>query len=85
MNRIIALCLTTAFLAGCSTTPERCEDPQEVEKQVQQCNLLRKQMQEAKGQPMRLQELERRFQTDCVESRYYRDNYEDKVCKKAEK
>ncbi|GLX83115.1 hypothetical protein [Thalassotalea eurytherma] len=80
MKHIIALCVTTAVLAGCSATKGGCEDVSEVNKQIQQCKLLHKQMSEAKGQPMRLQELERRYQTDCVESRFYKDDYKTKSC-----
>lgn len=81
MNRIIAICFTTAILASCSSTTEQCEDPAEVKKQIQQCQLLNKQMKEAKGQPIRLQELERRYEQDCVKSRYYKDDHQVNSCK----
>jgi len=47
---------------------------------VQQCQSLHKQIVNAKNKPIIRTELERRYQQDCIDIRYYRDDKQVGVC-----
>lgn len=59
---------------------EQCENLSEVSKQQQQCTALKKKITENSNKPLLKSELERRYQADCVDVRYYRDDQESKTC-----
>lgn len=69
-----------ALLASCATQEVACEDARVASEQHQQCISLQRQIVKAKGQPILRTELERRYQTDCVDVRYYRDDQQIAVC-----
>lgn len=68
-------------LAGCSSShDDTCEDVTLASEQIQQCQGLQRQIVNAKGQPLIRTELERRYQQDCIDIRYYRDEKQLAVC-----
>ncbi|MCI2282817.1 hypothetical protein L3081_04605 [Colwellia sp. MSW7] len=79
------LSLCTAFgltfiLMGCSSSNDACEDVTLASEQIQQCQILQRQIVNAKGQPLIRTELERRYQQDCIDVRYYRDEKQQAIC-----
>lgn len=68
------------FVTGCSLYESPCEDVTFAAEQAQQCQALHKQIINAKDRPVIRTELERRYQQDCVEIRYYRDDKQAAVC-----
>lgn len=72
--------LVLLFISGCSANNNACEDVTLAAEQVQQCQSLHKQIINAKNQPLLRTELERRYQQDCVDIRYYRDDKQSAVC-----
>ncbi len=67
-------------LAGCSSNDDACEDITLASEQIQQCQVLHRQIINAKGQPLIRTELERRYQQDCIDVRYYRDEKQSAIC-----
>lgn len=59
---------------------EQCESLSEISKQQQQCSLLKKKITENTNKPLLKSELERRYQADCVDIRYYRDDKKIDTC-----
>jgi hypothetical protein len=70
----------TLVFAGCSSNDDACEDITLASEQVQQCQILHRQIVSAKGQPLVRTELERRYQQDCIDIRYYRDEKQLAIC-----
>ncbi len=70
----------TIILAGCSSNDNACEDITLASEQIQQCQVLHRQIVNAKGQPLVRTELERRYQHDCIDFRYYRDDKQLAIC-----
>ncbi|WDE12318.1 hypothetical protein [Thalassomonas haliotis] len=73
------------ILSGCATQEKACEDITLVSEQIQQCQALQRQIAKAKGKPILRTELERRYQQDCVDIRYYRDEHQIAICGNKEK
>jgi len=69
----------TMLLAGCASN-EACEDITLASEQIQQCQALHRQIVNAKGKPLIRTELERRYQEDCIDIRYYRDEKQMAIC-----
>ena len=67
-------------LVGCSSNDNACEDITLASEQIQQCQALHRQIVNAKGQPLIRTELERRYQQDCIDIRYYRDEKQQAIC-----
>jgi hypothetical protein len=67
-------------IAGCSSNDDACEDITLASEQIQQCQILHRQIVNAKGQPLKRTELERRYQQDCIDIRYYRDEKQLAIC-----
>jgi len=67
-------------LVGCSSNDDACEDVTLASEQIQQCQALHRQIINAKGQPLIRTELERRYQQDCIDVRYYRDEKQLAIC-----
>ncbi|MBT0587186.1 hypothetical protein KIU71_12235 [Alteromonas sp. SM 2104] len=65
-------------LVGCSST-DICEDILEVQRQDQQCRQLNRIMSDSKN-PQQALTARKRFEAECEELRYYRDDY-DTICK----
>lgn len=73
--------ISLAFvLVGCSSNDDTCEDITLASEQIQQCQALHRQIINAKGQPLIRTELERRYQQDCIDVRYYRDEKQLAIC-----
>ncbi len=70
----------TFILMGCSSSNDVCEDVTLASEQIQQCQILQRQIVNAKGQPLIRTELERRYQQDCIDVRYYRDEKQQAIC-----
>ena len=76
--------LVLAFLVGlcgCTSNPRNCEEILEIKEQQAQCSLLKKQIVAAKKSTLLRSELERRYQNDCVDTRFYRDDHQEAICK----
>jgi len=81
MKKIGILALTiTLTLSGCALSENTCEDVILASEQVQQCQTLQRQISNAKGKPLIRTELERRYQDDCIDVRYYRDGKQAAIC-----
>ena len=72
--------LTFLTLVGCSTIENACEDITLASEQIQECQLLQRQIAHSKEQPLIHTELERRYQVDCIDIRYYRDDKQAATC-----
>jgi len=70
----------TFVLAACSSNNDACEDITLASEQIQQCQALQRQIVNAKGQTLIRTELERRYQQDCIDVRYYRDEKQLAIC-----
>ena len=72
------LLMTLVTLSGCSSSGI-CEDILEVKRQEQVCVQLSKVMKDNRY-PQQALTARKRFETECQELRYYRDDY-DTICK----
>ena len=72
--------VSTVLLSACSSSSNTCEDITLASEQIQQCQALHRQIINAKGKPLVRTELERRYQNDCIDSRYYRDDKQLAIC-----
>jgi thymidine kinase len=80
MNKSILLSLSVVtLLASCSSVENACEDVTLASEQIQECQALHKQIINAKSVIIRT-ELDRRYQQNCVEIRYYRDEKQAAIC-----
>ncbi len=71
----------TLTLAGCTSSDEVCEDVTLAAEQIQACQALKRQITRVNGQSIILRtELERRYQQDCINIRYYRDDQQTAIC-----
>ncbi|WP_440874733.1 hypothetical protein [Thalassotalea sp. PLHSN55] len=75
----VSLC-SAITLSGCALKEDPCENVTVAAEELQQCKILKRQMEQARGNIVIRSELERRYQKDCVELRYYRDAKQDLVC-----
>ena len=80
MKQLVILVSGVLFFSACSSNNTSCEDATLAAEQVQQCQSLHKQIIEAKNKPIMRTELERRYQQDCIDIRYYRDDKQSGVC-----
>jgi len=81
MKKSIYLTLiSVTIFTGCSSSDDVCEDITLASEQIQQCQVLQRQITQAKGKPLIRTELERRYQTDCIDVRYYRDDQQSAIC-----
>ncbi|NMP15818.1 hypothetical protein [Thalassotalea sp. Y01] len=83
MKTITISLLSTLMLsqAGCAFISEDpCEDIVFTSEQREQCAQLQRQIVNAKNNPIKRTELERRYEQDCVNIRYYRDDKTDERC-----
>ncbi|REL36835.1 hypothetical protein [Thalassotalea euphylliae] len=68
------------LLSACAANENACEDVTLAAEQVQQCQVLQRQITQAKDRPILRTELERRYEQDCVQVRYYRDDKQPAIC-----
>jgi len=81
MKLSLILAVSTALiLSACATSDGACEDVTLASEQIQQCQALQRQIVAAKNKPLIRTELERRYQADCIDIRYYRDDHQAAVC-----
>jgi len=81
MNKSIFLSLCLAsFLSSCSSSGDACEDVTLASEQIQECQALHKRIVNAKGDILTRTELDRRYQQDCIDIRYYRDEKQAAIC-----
>ncbi|NQZ21686.1 MAG: hypothetical protein HRT53_06455 [Colwellia sp.] len=72
--------LTALTLTGCSSIDNSCENITLASEQIQECQALQRQITHAKNQPLIRTELERRYQVDCIDIRFYRDDKQAAIC-----
>jgi hypothetical protein len=81
MNKSLLLIVPIiSLLASCSSIDDACEDITLASEQIQTCHALHKKIINAKGDVIFRTELERRYQKDCIEIRYYRDEKQAAIC-----
>ncbi len=80
MKQMILVISGVLLFSGCSSNNNICEDATLASEQVQQCQSLHRQIINAKDRPLIRTELERRYQQDCIDIRYYRDDKQAGVC-----
>lgn len=80
--QITLAAVTPCLLSACASQSNLCEDIMEVKAQEQQCLVLEKAMRSPKNPQMALT-ARQRFENECENFRYYRDEY-DTICKKGE-
>lgn len=80
--KVSAVCLYIVLYVtvGCANQQPPCEDVVVAKEQLQQCQQLQKQINQTKDKPIIRTELERRYQQECVEMRYYREQHQNAVC-----
>jgi len=80
MNKSLFLVLPViTLLASCSSVDNACEDITLATEQIQECQALHKQIINAKSIIVRT-ELDRRYQQDCIDIRFYRDDRQAAIC-----
>ena len=77
---LTAICTSFILLSGCSSHEKVCEDITVAADQVKQCQVLQRQISNSKESPIVRAELERRYEQDCINLRYYRDDQQQAVC-----
>tara|TARA_B110000467_G_C18247319_1_gene438200 strand:+ start:345 stop:647 length:303 start_codon:yes stop_codon:yes gene_type:complete len=70
----------SVLLASCSSSDVTCEDITLASEQIRECQTLHKQIINAKGDILIRTELERRYQHDCIDIRYYRNDRQIAKC-----
>lgn len=78
-NQLVMAFSSVLILSACSAN-NACEDITLASEQIQQCQSLHKQIVNAKNKPLIRTELERRYEQDCIEIRYYRDDKQAGIC-----
>ncbi|SES65808.1 hypothetical protein [Thalassotalea agarivorans] len=84
ITKTLFIAATVATIAACSSNENACEDVNVQHQQIQHCQSLQRQIDNAKDQPLRRTELERRFEQDCVDIRFYRDDKQPAICENKE-
>ena len=77
---ITAAIAATIIVTGCSSKSGTCEDVTLASEQIQACQALHKKITNTKNKPLIRTELERRYQKDCIDIRYYRDDHQAAIC-----
>ena len=78
-----ALMILLVGVSGCAVQQPPCEDIVEVNRQIRECQMLKKDMYN-KEHPQHALTARKRFDSECVDLRYYREKY-DTICKKNQK
>ncbi|MFT4938716.1 MAG: hypothetical protein ACI88A_001745 [Paraglaciecola sp.] len=77
--RVLQITVLIIFSASCTSSGKPCEEILEVKRQEQQCEQLRKVM-DNNLYPQQAITARKNYQELCLDLRYYRDNY-DTICK----
>lgn len=80
---VSALMILLVGSSGCAVQQPPCEDIVEVNRQIRECQMLKKDMYN-KEHPQHALTARKRFDSECVDLRYYREKY-DTICKKNQK
>ena len=80
MKAFIYLVMVWLALSSCALSDSVCEDITLASEQVQACQVLEKQIRNTQDKPLIRTELQRRYQNDCIDVRYYRDDQEAARC-----
>ena len=72
--------LIPIILGGCTSSDDVCEDITLAAEQIHTCQALQHRITIAKEKPIVRTELERRYQQDCIDIRYYRDSQQNAIC-----
>ncbi|ASP46336.1 hypothetical protein [Cognaticolwellia beringensis] len=80
IKNLVIIVSSVVFFSACSSSNNACEDVTLASEQIQQCQSLHKQIINTKNKPIMRTELERRYQQDCIDIRYYRDDKQAGVC-----
>ena len=78
--KLLGSLIVVFIISGCANQQDPCEDIRLAQEQLRQCNILKKQINEASGKPILRTELERRYQESCIDIRYYRDEHQNAIC-----
>lgn len=71
----LSLTISVLLFSACSNnTDDACEDVTIAAEQIQECQVLHRKIVNAKKDPFIRGELERRYQQDCIDIRYYRES-----------
>lgn len=81
--KVLGICMFVPLLSNCAHKQPPCEEILEVKRQERECAELKKIMND-KEHPQQALTARQRFDEECVNLRYYRDEY-DTICKKGEK
>ncbi|MFD2167738.1 hypothetical protein ACFSJY_15910 [Thalassotalea euphylliae] len=84
-TEVLSVIAAVSLLVGCASNENACEDVTLAAEQVQQCQLLQKQIAQKKDNPILRTELERRYEEDCINVRFYRDDKTSAICGNKEK
>ena len=79
-SKVLFSVVLVSLISACSSTEDVCEDITMASEQVQACQQLQRKIVQAKGHPVVRTELERRYEQDCVDVRYYRDDKAFAIC-----
>jgi len=81
MNKLLLLLVVpfVSVLTSCSSVDNACEDVTLASEQIQECQALHKKIVNAKSIIVRT-ELDRRYQQDCIDIRFYRDDRQAAIC-----
>jgi hypothetical protein len=72
--------LSVIAVTGCATQENACEDITLASEQIQQCQSLQRKITNAKDRPIIRTELERQYQNNCIDIRFYRDDKQPAIC-----
>ncbi|TKB47046.1 hypothetical protein [Thalassotalea mangrovi] len=81
---LLSIAVTVCLSACSSSNAVNCDDIQVSMEQQNECISLKKQIDNARGQPILRTELERRYEQDCLNLRYYRDDQVVERCQNQE-
>ncbi|TYK66037.1 hypothetical protein [Colwellia echini] len=74
-----AIALVT-LISSCTSSDDACEDITLATEQIQECQALHSRIINFKGDVITRTELDRRYQQDCIDIRYYRDEKQPAIC-----
>jgi len=74
--RIYTLIITALLTTGCAMQNDSCEEIEKIVAQRKACDALMQRIKQTKRIAVRTT-LEEQYEKQCVELRFYRDNFED--------
>jgi len=81
MKLLLCIILPSVIvITGCASQENACEDITLASEQIQECQSLQRKISNAKDRPIIRTELERQYQKNCIDIRYYRDDKQSAIC-----